>query len=219
MHVVIMGCGRVGSELTLQLGKAGHNVVIIDKNPTAFDRLPPGFDARTIVGLGFDRDVLEDAGIKEADAFIAVSNGDNSNIVSARVALEHYHVPNVIARIYDPQRAEIYQRLNIPTVATTTWGVKQIMLMLTHPREEIKESLVGGDLFRMRVPVPEHLVGKPVGALNEEGKILVAGVDRMGSGFIPVGSSTFQQGDIAQLILQKDGLELLDELLAPAGEH
>jgi trk system potassium uptake protein TrkA len=219
MHVVIMGCGRVGSELTLQLGKAGHDVVIIDKKPEAFDRLPPGFDARTIVGLGFDRDILEEAGIKEADAFIAVSNGDNSNIVSARVALEHYHVPNVIARIYDPQRAEIYQRLNIPTVATTTWGVKQIMMMLTHPREEIKESLVGGDLFRMRVPVPDHLIGKSVSKLNEEGKVLVAGVDRMGSGFIPVPSSTFQQGDIVQLILQKDGLDILDEILAPASEH
>jgi trk system potassium uptake protein TrkA len=219
MHVVIMGCGRVGSELTLQLGKAGHDVVIIDKKPEAFDRLPPGFDARTIVGLGFDRDILEEAGIKEADAFIAVSNGDNSNIVSARVALEHYHVPNVIARIYDPQRAEIYQRLNIPTVATTTWGVKQIMMMLTHPREEIKESLVGGDLFRMRVQVPDHLIGKSVSQLNEEGKVLVAGVDRMGSGFIPVPSSTFQQGDIVQLILQKDGLDILDEMLAPASEH
>jgi trk system potassium uptake protein TrkA len=219
MHVVIMGCGRVGSELTLQLGKAGHDVVIIDKKPEAFDRLPPGFDARTIVGLGFDRDILEEAGIKEADAFIAVSNGDNSNIVSARVALEHYHVPSVIARIYDPQRAEIYQRLNIPTVATTTWGVKQIMLMLMHPREEIKESLVGGDLFRMRVPVPDHLIGKSVNQLNEDGKVLVAGVDRMGSGFIPVPSSTFQQGDIVQLILQKDGLDILDELLAPASEH
>jgi trk system potassium uptake protein len=219
MHVVIMGCGRVGSELTLQLGKAGHDVVIIDKKPEAFDRLPPGFDARTIVGLGFDRDILEEAGIKEADAFIAVSTGDNSNIVSARVALEHYHVPNVIARIYDPQRAEIYQRLNIPTVATTTWGVKQIMMMLTHPREEIKESLVGGDLFRMRVQVPDHLIGKSVSRLNEEGKVLVAGVDRMGSGFIPVPSSTFQQGDIVQLIIQKDGLDILDDMLAPASEH
>src|SRR6266550_5201804 len=133
-----MGCGRVGAELTVQLAKAGHHVSIVDKRREAFDRLPPGFEAQTVVGVGFDRDVLEEAGIKEADAFIAVSNGDNSNIVSARVALEHYHVPNVIARIYDPQRAEIYQRLNIPTVATTTWGVKQIMLMLMHPREEIK---------------------------------------------------------------------------------
>jgi len=218
MRAVIVGCGRVGSELTLQLGKAGHDVVIIDKKPEAFDRLPPGFEARTIVGLGFDRDILEEAGIKEADAFIAVSNGDNSNIVSARVALEHYHVPNVIARIYDPQRAEIYQRLNIPTVATTTWGVKQIMLMLTHPREEIKESLVGGDLFRMRVPVPDHFIGKPVSSLGEEGKVLVAGVDRMGSGFIPVASSTFQQGDIAHFVLIKDAMDRLDALLQPVTE-
>jgi trk system potassium uptake protein TrkA len=219
MRVLIMGFGRVGSELALQLGKAGHECVIIDKKPSAFDRLPPGFDARTIVGIGFDRDVLEEAGIKEADAFIAVSNGDNSNIVSARIALERYHVPRVIARIYDPQRAEIYQRLNIPTVATTTWGVKQIMLMLSHSREEIKESLIGGDLFRMRVPVPDHLVGKRVDSINSEGKVLVAGVDRMGSGFIPVGSSTFQQGDIVQLILQKDGLDILDNTFAAPAEH
>jgi trk system potassium uptake protein len=219
MRVILVGCGRVGSELTIQLGRAGHDVTIIDKRQSAFDRLPPGFNGRTVVGLGFDRDVLEDAGIKESEAFVAVTNGDNSNIVSARVAREYYHVPKVIARIYDPRRAEIYERLNIPTVATTTWGVKQIMLMLTHPREEIKESLVGGDLFRMRVPVPDHFIGKPVSSLGEEGKVLVAGVDRMGSGFIPVASSTFQQGDIAQLILQKDGLEILDEMLQPAREH
>src|SRR5437763_10143953 len=157
MHVVIMGYGRVGSELALQLGRAGHSVVIIDKKPEAFDRLPPGSDARTIIGLGFDRDVLEEAGIKEADGFIAVSNGDNSNIVSARVALEHYHVPHVIARIYDPRRAEIYQRLNIPTVATVRWGVKQIQLMLFHDRREVRETIGGGDLVRLRVPAPPPL--------------------------------------------------------------
>ena len=112
------------------------------------------------MGLGFDRDVLEEAGIKEADAFVAVSSGDNSNIVSARVALEHYHVPKVVARIYDPRRADIYERLNIPTVATTKWGVKQIQLMLFHDRNELRESLGGGDLVRARVPVPPHLVGK-----------------------------------------------------------
>jgi trk system potassium uptake protein len=138
VRVVIMGCGRVGILLTQELAKAGHEVTVIDKNPSAFDRLPPGFEARTIVGLGFDKDVLEEAGIKEADAFLAVSSGDNSNIVSARVAREHYHVPEVIARIYDPMRADIYERLNIPTVSTTRWGVKQIILMLSHPREEIK---------------------------------------------------------------------------------
>jgi trk system potassium uptake protein TrkA len=219
MRVILVGCGRVGSELTIQLGRAGHDVTIVDKRASAFDRLPPGFNGRTVIGLGFDRDVLEEAGIKEADAFVAVTNGDNSNIVSARVAREYYHVPKVIARIYDPRRAEIYERLNIPTVATTTWGVKQIMLMLTHPREEIKESLAGGDLFRMRLKVPLHLAGGSVGKLNVDGKIMVVGVDRGGHGFIPVGSSTFQDGDVAQLILQKDAVDLLDELLTPVAEH
>src|ERR671936_1763184 len=196
-----MGCGRVGTLLTQELARAGHDVAVIDKNPRAFDRLPPGFEARTYVGLGFDREILEEAGIKDTDAFVAVSSGDNSNIVSARVAREYYHVPNVVARIYDPRRAEIYERLNIPTVATTTWGVKQIMLMLTHPREEIKESLAGGDLFRMRLKVPPHLTGKPVSQLSVDGKIMVIGVDRGGHGFIPTASSTFQDGDVVQLML------------------
>jgi len=149
-----MGCGRVGSELALQLLDGEHDVAVIDKNPAAFVKYPPGTGAKTIVGLGFDRDVLEEAGIKEADAFVAVSSGDNSNIVSARVALEHYHVRKVVARIYDPRRADIYERLNIPTVATTKWGVKQIQLMLFHDRSELRESLGGGDLVRARVPVP-----------------------------------------------------------------
>jgi trk system potassium uptake protein TrkA len=219
VRVIIVGCGRVGILLTQELAKAGHDITVIDKHASAFDRLPPGFEAKTIVGLGFDRDVLEDAGIKEADAFLAVSNGDNSNILSARVAREHYHVPKVIARIYDPMRADIYERLNIQTVSTTRWGVKQMVLMLSHPREEIKETLAAGDLFRMRVEIPPHLVGKPVSSLEISGQILVAGVDRGGKGFIPVPGSTFQEGDYAAVIVQKDALETLDQLLQPAGEH
>jgi len=219
MKVVIMGCGRVGILLTQELAKAGHDVSVIDKNASAFDRLPPGFTAKTFVGLGFDRNVLEDAGIEEADAFLAASNGDNSNIVSARVAREHYRVPMVIARIYDPYRADIYERLNIPTVSTTRWGVKQIILMLTHPREEIRESLAAGDLFRMRLAVPDHLVGKPVSELESEGKVRVAGVDRGGSGFIPMPSSTFQDGDTVHMVVHKDALDLLDELMTPLGDH
>jgi trk system potassium uptake protein len=220
VHVIIMGCGRVGSELTVQLCEGGHDVAIVDKRQEAFDRLPPGFNARTFVGLGFDRDVLEAAGIKEADAFVAVSSGDNSNIVSARVALEHYHVPKVIARIYDPRRADIYERLNIPTVATTRWGVKQIQLMLFHSRSEIRESLAGGDLVRLRVPVPPHLVGKPVNSVNVEGKVMVTGVSRGGGGFIPTADSTLQTGDFLAVVMYKDGVDMLDDLLAEkGGEH
>ena len=218
MRVLIMGNGRVGSELSLALLEGGHDVTIIDKNPEAFWRYPPGDGARQMVGLGFDRELLEEAGIKDADAFIAVSSGDNSNIVSARVALEHFHVPKVIARIYDPRRAEIYGRLNIPTVATTTWGIKQIQLMLLHDREEIRESLGGGDILRVRVPVPAHLIGKPANSLNVYGKILVAGVSRGGTGFLPTPDSTLQEGDYLVVMMVKDGLEMLDQQLEPTSE-
>ncbi|HEX6399195.1 MAG TPA: TrkA family potassium uptake protein [Actinomycetota bacterium] len=212
MRVIIMGCGRVGSELSNAL-VGEHDVAIVDKNPEAFHAYPPGEGARQIVGLGFDRDVLEVAGIKDADAFVAVSSGDNSNIVSARVALENYHVPKVIARIYDSRRAEIYERLNIPTVATTRWGVKQIQLMLFHDREEIRETLGGGDLLRLRVPIPETLAGKPVSSLEVEGKVLVAGVSRGGGGFLPTPTSTLQAGDYLILMITREGLELVDGML------
>src|SRR2546426_2863397 len=177
-----MGCGRVGAALTVELAKAGHSVAIIDTRPEAFDRRPPGFQAKTIVGLGFDREVLEEAGIKEADAFVAVSNGDNSNIVSARIAREHYHVPKVIARIYDPRRAEIYERLNIPTVASVKWAASQIQFLLFHGKEEVKESFAGGSLLHLQRTVEDHLIGKPISSLEMPGAIEVVGVDRGGTG-------------------------------------
>lgn len=214
-----MGCGRVGSQLTVELCNGGHEVAIIDKSTSAFEKLPPGFNAKTVVGLGFDRDALEEAGIRDAEAFVAVSSGDNSNILSARVALEHYHVPKVIARIFDPRRAEIYERLNIPTVATVRWGVKQIQLMLLHDRQEIRESLGGGDLLRLRVPVTGHLVGMSAVDLNVDGKVLVAGVSRGGTGFIPTANSTLQDGDYLVVMLSKDGMELLDAALEPPSEQ
>jgi trk system potassium uptake protein TrkA len=220
MRVMIMGNGRVGSDLADQLFAGDHQVTVIDKNPEAFYIYPLDEGVTQVVGLGFDRDVLESAGIREADAFIAVSSGDNSNIVSARVALEYYHVPRVVARIYDPRRAEIYERLNIPTVATTKWGVKQIQLMLFHDRKEIRESIGGGDLLRMRVPVPAHLVGKPATSLNVPGKILVAGVSRGGGGFLPTDDSMMQNGDFLVVMLTKVGVDAVDALLeAPTGEH
>ncbi len=218
MHVVIVGCGRVGAALTVKLAGAGHSVSVIDKRSEAFDRLPPGFDARTFVGMGFDRELLEEAGIKEADAFVAVTNGDNSNIVSARVAREHYHVPTVIARIYDPRRAEIYERLNIPTVASAKWAASQIMFLLFHGREELKESFAGGSLLHLQRPVPDHLTGKPVATVEAAGRIEVIAVERGGQGFIPLKDSTFQQGDIAHFILGLDSLSTLDLNLEPAAE-
>lgn len=211
-----MGCGRVGAELTVQLSKTGHSVAVVDKRPEAFHRLPPGFDAKKVVGIGFDREILEEAGIQEADAFIAVSNGDNSNIVSARIAREYYKVPRVIARIYDPRRAEIYERLNIPTVATVRWAAKQIQFLLFHGKEEMTDTIAGGSLLLVQITVPEHLVGKKVEEVTSEGKIEVIGVDRGGSGFIPIPGSTFQDGDVAHTIVHKDSLTQLETLLQEA---
>jgi trk system potassium uptake protein TrkA len=218
MHVVIMGCGRVGSLLSVQLSQAGHSVAVIDKRPEAFDRLPPGFEARTVVGLGFDRGVLEEAGIKEAGAFVAVSNGDNSNIVSARIAREHYHVDKVVARIYDPRRAEIYERLNIPTVTSVKWAAAQIELLLFHTKEEVKESFAGGTLLHIQRQVPEHLIGKPIASVQQKGSISVIGVDRGGHGFIASEESTFQSGDIVHFVVTTDAMDRLDHLLKPGAE-
>jgi trk/ktr system potassium uptake protein len=218
VHIVIMGCGRVGAALTVELAKAGHSVSIIDKREEAFDKLPPGFEAKTIVGLGFDREVLEEAGIKEAGAFVAVSNGDNSNIVSARIAREHYHVPRVIARIYDPRRADIYERLAIPTVASVRWAASRIKYLLFHGKEEIKESFAGDTLLHIQREIPDHLTGQPISSVEEPGQIRVVGVDRGGRGFIPVDGSTFQEGDVAHFVMTAESVDRLDVLLQPVAE-
>lgn len=221
MHVVILGCGRVGSALSVELSKAGHSVAVIDKRPEAFDRLPPGFEAQKVVGIGFDREVLLEAGIEqaaEAGAFIAVTNGDNSNIVSARIAREHFHVRRVIARIYDPKRAEIYEKLNIPTVASARWAATQIMYLLFHGREELKESFAGGTLMHVERVVPDHLVGKPVDSVEEPGAVRVCGVDRGGTGFIPKPGATFQAGDVAHFFVSFEAMARLDRLLEPVAE-
>ena len=193
---------------------------MIDRRLESFRRLGDGFKGTTMVGVGFDRDVLTEAGITPNCAVAAVTSGDNSNILTARIARENFSIERVVARIYDPRRAEIYEKLNIPTVATTTWGIKQIQLMLFHDRQEVRESIGGGDLVRLRVPVPAHLVGKKVSDVNVDGKILVAGVSRGGGGFIPTVESTFQTGDYLAVIMAKDGMDLLDEIMIPpAGEH
>jgi trk system potassium uptake protein TrkA len=217
--VLIMGCGRVGSDLTVELSEAGHHVSVIDKRAEAFDRLPPGFKAKTFVGYGFDREILEEAGIKEADAFLAVSSGDNSNIVSARVAREYYQVPTVIARINDPRRADIYERLSIPTVAPVRWAVKQIGLMMFHPREEIRERLAFDNLLRLRVNVPQEFVGRRVTSFDEPGRVIVVGIERGGQGFIPDAASTFQGGDMAHVIVHRDAMDDFEHAMAGKPEH
>ncbi len=213
-----MGCGRVGGALTVELAKAGHSVAIIDRRPEAFDRLPPGFEAKTIVGQGFDRDVLVEAGIKEANGFVAVSNGDNSNIVAARIAREHFHVPKVIARIYDPKRAEIYEKLDIPTIASVRWAAARIMFLLFHSQDEVKEAFAGGALMHLQRQIPDHLTGNPVESVEAPGKVEVVGIERGGEAFLPTEGATFHQGDIAHFVVATSAVGTLDTLLEPAAE-
>ena len=130
MYVVIMGCGRVGSSLSAGLERLGHEVAVIDRDPQAFRRLTADFRGRQVVGQGFHREVLIEAGVEKADAFAAVSSGDNSNIISARVARETFGIDRVVARIYDAKRAAVYERLGIPTVATVPWSTDRLMRML-----------------------------------------------------------------------------------------
>ncbi|MEO9139551.1 MAG: TrkA family potassium uptake protein, partial [Jatrophihabitans sp.] len=127
MHIVIMGCGRVGAALSLQLAPLEHTISVIDQDPLAFRRLGENFPGRQVTGVGFDKETLVEAGIEHAGAFAAVSSGDNSNIIAARVARESFGVHRVVARIYDPKRAEVYERLGIPTVATVPWTSSRLM--------------------------------------------------------------------------------------------
>ena len=209
MHVVIGGCGRVGSQLTVNLARHGHTISIIDKKPVAFERLPPGFEGQTLVGMVFDRETLEQAGIKDAGAFIAVTNGDNSNIVSARIAKEHYNIERVVARIYDPRRAEIYQRLGIKTVATVRWASAEIYDVLFHGIEHTELAIGSGDIVLLRIEVAAHMAGQMVSSLNEGGKSLVVAVDRMGTPVIPGPDACFQDGDVAHIVVARDAIDQL----------
>ncbi|HZG65219.1 MAG TPA: TrkA family potassium uptake protein, partial [Herpetosiphonaceae bacterium] len=162
MRVIIAGCGRVGSELAGSLERLEHSVVILDKNPKAFERLKSDFGGTRITGFAFDRNVLEEAGIKEASAFASVTSGDNSNILSARVAKEHYRVPQVVARIYDPRRAQIYQRLGIQTVATVRWTTDQILRSLLPDDVPVEYTVDNGEVVITAIPAPPGVVGKHV---------------------------------------------------------
>lgn len=213
MHVVIAGCGRVGSELATNLERLGHSVAIIDKVPKAFERLKADFSGKKVIGFAFDREVLEEAGIKEAQAFASVTSGDNSNILSARVTKEHYRVPEVVARIYDPRRAQIYQRLGIQTVATVRWTTDQILRSLFPDEVPVEYTVDNGEVVITSVPAPSELIGKTAAAVDLEGRRKVVAVSRFGVPRVPDGKLTIQEGDILHVsIVRGDVLDLAENL-------
>ena len=195
MHIVIMGCGRVGSTLAHALESRGHSVAIIDQDEDAFRRLGPDFTGLTVTGIGFDRKVLEEAGIERADAFAAVSSGDNSNIISARLARETFGVARVVARIYDPKRAEVYERLGIPTVATVRWTADRIVRHVVPDGNQEVWRDPTSVVAIVEIPYHPGWVSRPVRALEEATGARVAYVMRFGLGTLPTPSTLLQDGD------------------------
>ena len=214
MHVVIMGCGRVGSSLAIELEKAGHSVAIIDQSRDAFRRLGSDFKGRTVLGVGFDRDTLLEAGIEGAQAFAAVSNGDNSNILAARVARESYGVTNVVARIYDPGRAEIYQRLGIPTVATVIWASDQILRRIAPEGTRSEWRDATGTVQLLEVHTHVDWYGQPISELEAATQARVAFITRLGEGLTPEAQTVLQDGDLIHMTVSNEKLAIAEAALS-----
>jgi len=218
MHVIIVGCGRVGSGLAADLTREGHSVAIIDKQPGAFRRLPWGFDGQKVVGFGFDRGHLELAGAEQADALAAVTSGDNSNILTARIARETYDIPNVVARIYDPRRAEIFQRLGIPTVPSVSWTIDQVFRRILPSERSFVWTDGSGQLHLVERPLPFSWAGRRIAdALPHKGVRLVA-VTRATVPTLEVADLVGQEGDMLHLMVSIDAVEPLEAAFVAADE-
>jgi trk system potassium uptake protein TrkA len=215
VHIIVVGCGRVGSELAMELSEEGHSVVVIDKNRDNLRRLTH-FHGKTIVGSGFDRDVLFQAEATTADALAAVTSGDNTNILCARIARDHYNIKNVVARIYDPARADIYMKLGIPTVATSLWTTQQVKRWMLPSDDAIEWTDTGNTMHLVERIVPDALAGKPITNFNIGENVRLVGLIRGGQGRVDVEGLFAQEDDILEFLVTNDGLKQLHDLLATA---
>lgn len=214
MHVIVVGCGRVGSELAVALDRDSHSVVVLDKAERAFRRLPDDWGGRTVLGFGFDRDSLEQAEVGRAGALAAVTSGDNSNILTARIARETYRIPHVVARIYDPRRALIYQRLGIPTVATVTWTTDQVIRRL-FPDVSVTEWVdPTGQLVLVERTLPDRWAGRRLDGLNQAGRIRLMGITRASTARLAGPEDVGQEGDVVHLAVAKEALDDLEATLS-----
>ncbi|WP_156609741.1 potassium channel family protein [Auraticoccus cholistanensis] len=209
-----MGCGRVGSSLARGLERRGHTVAVIDVDVDAFRRLGPGFDGATVKGVGFDRGVLVEAGIERAGGFAAVSSGDNSNILAARVVRETFGVSNVVARIYDPGRAEVYERLGIPTVATVRWAADQVLRRLLPEGSEPLWRDVSGQVQLIEVHVHRDWVGRSIAEMQRAARTPIPVLLRLGQGQVASPKTIFQDGDLAYMAVEKGRISEVETLFA-----
>ncbi len=214
MHIVIMGCGRVGSSIAHTLEDQGHSVAVVDQDPEAFRKLRSGFKGTKVTGVGFDRDVLTEAGIERAEAFAAVSNGDNSNVIAARVARESFGVRRVVARIYDPRRAEVYQRLGIPTVATVAWTADQILRRLLPEGAESLWRDPTGAVVLAEVAYADTWLGEKVCDLEVAAGARIAFISRLGEAIIPSPSLVLQEGDVVHVVAEDRAISRIASVFA-----
>jgi trk system potassium uptake protein TrkA len=205
VHIVILGCGRVGALLAHRLDELGHSVSVIDQDASAFRKLSPDFTGQTVTGVGFDRETLESAGIKRARAFAAVSSGDNSNILAARVARETYGVEQVVARIYDPRRAQVYERLGIPTVATVSWTAGQFLRRMLPLGAEDEYRDASGRIVLAEVHVGAYWLGRRSSDLGLASGARIAFITRYGEGLLPDDQTVIQDGDLVHCLFE-DGI-------------
>lgn len=214
MQVIVVGCGRVGAGLAASLAEGGHEVAIIDRDPGAFGRLPNGFGGRRIVGVGFDRDRLEEAGVEGADAVAAVTNGDNSNILVARIARETYGIERVVARIYDPRRAEIYQRLGIPTIATVAWAQERVLRSILPECPAVDWLDPSAKVALIERPADAVWAGRRVDEIDTTVGVRVAAITRLGEAAVIGPDTLVQDGDVLHLIVAVGSVSEVNERLA-----
>ena len=219
MHVVIMGCGRVGSALARSLEGLGHSVAVIDQDAGAFRRLSADFSGLQVTGIGFDRDTLLEAGIDRAHAFAAVSSGDNSNIIAARVARETFGLDNVVARIYDANRAAVYQKLGIPTVATVRWTADQVIRRLLPEGEATEWRDPSGRVVLAEVAYAPEWIGQRISRVEDATGARVALLTRLGDGMLPHRDTVLQDGDLLHVTVLGERLDEVAAVLAAAPEE
>jgi trk system potassium uptake protein TrkA len=213
VKIIIMGCGRVGSQVSQLLVRQGHEITVIDHDANALARLGTEFKGRIVRGIGFDRSILLEAGIETAEGFIAASASDNANIVAARIARNIFHVPRVVARLYEPVRAEIYQRLGLTTISSTVWGAERIVEVVTHADLDVLHVFMDGGTTMVRVETPARLNGHRVAHMNIPGEVSVTAITRDNHTFIPVSGTEFREGDVIYLTVIPSAMLRLEELL------
>lgn len=217
MKVIIMGCGKVGTQVSRRMAAEGNEVTVIDPDPAALARLGTDFKGRRLTGIGFDRAVLLEAGIEQAEAFAATSTSDTVNIVAARIARMIYRVPRVVCRLYDPRRAEIYKRLGLVTISVTTWGAQRIYELLSHAELDTLLSFGQGQVALVEAEIPPALAGRAVSHLTVPGEVSVVAITRQGEAFLPLLGSEFRQGDLVELAVHASAMERLEQLLGLKG--